>query len=196
MRTMAFKRSPEAAGQARRFVAAAVSAHLPAARARRGSPGGGRRGAPGDDTVPDETVLDDTVLDDTVLVASELVTNSVEHADDASVLWLRVRVSAAGVRLEVWDDGYAGIPHLRSGDNSFAEGGRGLQLVNELASRWGFWRSSGRTCCWAEITRGAPLQRTSGKPGIFGAGPVITGSAADIWHLACSSRPLSPARRG
>lgn len=133
MRMMAFKRSPDAVRDARRFVASSIRAHA----------------------TPDDTALGGTVLDDSVLVASELVTNSVEHAHDASGVWVRVLVGGGVVRLEVWDDGRAGIPHIRSGENDFAECGRGFQLVNELAWRWGFWRSPGRTCCWAEIAGSA-----------------------------------------
>jgi hypothetical protein len=59
-----------------------------------------------------------------------------------------VAISAAFVRIDVWDNGTTGIPHMRDTDDG-TEGGRGLHLVNQLARRWGFERSPGRTCCWA-----------------------------------------------
>ncbi len=31
------------------------------------------------------------------------------------------------------------------------EGGRGFQLVNEIAQRWGFLREPAGTCVWFEI---------------------------------------------
>lgn len=85
-----------------------------------------------------------------MLLASELVANSVLHAHDAHTVSIVVAISAAFVRIDVWDDGTTGIPHMRDTDDG-TEGGRGLHLVNQLARRWGFERSPGRTCCWAEI---------------------------------------------
>ena len=32
------------------------------------------------------------------------------------------------------------------------EGGRGFQLVNEIAQRWGFLRERAGTCVWFELT--------------------------------------------
>lgn len=125
--TKVFPRSPVAAGEARRFVTAALGKH--------------------------------PALDDALLVTSELVANSVLHAHDASSVWVEVCAGGACVRIDVWDDGSAGVPHLRDGADCGAEGGRGLQLINALAWRWGFWRSPGRTCCWAEIA--APCSECS-----------------------------------
>lgn len=98
---------------------------------------------------------------DAVLLASEFVTNSVLHAHDAQTVSVVIGVGAASVRIEVWDDGRTGIPHMRE-TCSDSEDGRGFQLVNELAWRWGFRREPGRTCCWAEIA--AP--RDSGRAGL------------------------------
>jgi anti-sigma regulatory factor (Ser/Thr protein kinase) len=98
--------------------------------------------------------------DDAVLLASEFVTNSVLHAHDAQTVAVVIGVSTDFVRIEVWDEGTTAVPHMReTGDGS--EDGRGFQLVNELAWRWGFLREPDRTCCWAEIA--AP--RASGKEG-------------------------------
>lgn len=94
-------------------------------------------------------------LDEALLITSELVTNSVLHASDASSVCVSVCCGGTCVRIDVWDDGSEGIPHMRDGDDGNAESGRGLQLVNLLAWRWGFSRSPGRSCCWAEIAASA-----------------------------------------
>jgi anti-sigma regulatory factor (Ser/Thr protein kinase) len=88
--------------------------------------------------------------DDTILLAAELIANSVVHALDATKITITVAVSTAFIRVDVHDDGALGIPHMRPSDPA-AEDGRGLQLVNQIAQRWGFTRGPGDSCCWAEI---------------------------------------------
>jgi len=40
----------------------------------------------------------------------------------------------------------------RTGANPMEdEGGRGFQLVNEIAQRWGFLREQAGTCVWFEL---------------------------------------------
>ncbi len=84
--------------------------------------------------------------DDLALIASELVANAVAYGDepidlhvlrDDSTLWIEVcdgdtnvdRVSPTAPRREV--------------------GGRGLQIVSELATAWGVRSCAGRKCVWA-----------------------------------------------
>lgn len=71
---------------------------------------------------------------DLVLGVSELVTNSVRHADGAT--WIRVRLTRqpSSVRVEVTDDGAGGGPTLREPHDG---GGRGLRIVRAIASSWG-----------------------------------------------------------
>jgi anti-sigma regulatory factor (Ser/Thr protein kinase) len=89
--------------------------------------------------------------DDAVLLTSELITNVLVHARDATVVTVIVTVAAALIRVDVHDDGQTGIPHWREAGDQ-AEDGRGFQIVNALAQRWGFTRNQGRTCCWFEVT--------------------------------------------
>jgi anti-sigma regulatory factor (Ser/Thr protein kinase) len=84
------------------------------------------------------------------LLAAELIANAVVHAGQGNAVSVAVAVNAACIRIEVSDSGQWGIPRRRSPGND-EECGRGLQLVNQLALRWGFTREPGRTCCWAEI---------------------------------------------
>jgi anti-sigma regulatory factor (Ser/Thr protein kinase) len=73
-----------------------------------------------------------------VLLTSEVVTNAVVHADPdalASELVVRLAVTDDVVRIEVHDDG-PGAPTVGDGaaDDEF---GRGMVLVEHLASAWG-----------------------------------------------------------
>lgn len=94
-------------------------------------------------------------LDDMVLVASETVANAITHtASGLEGGQVRVAVLAGdgGYRLEVADDGAAGgRPHVRVTDGTGAESGRGMRIVEALASRWGFRADGARTVVWAEF---------------------------------------------
>jgi anti-sigma regulatory factor (Ser/Thr protein kinase) len=83
-----------------------------------------------------------------LLLTSEVVTNAVVHARTG--LSLRLRLAPDMVRVEVDDEGMgaavltvAGVDDLR---------GRGLQIVDSLADRWGDeHRSNGRHRVWFEL---------------------------------------------
>jgi anti-sigma regulatory factor (Ser/Thr protein kinase) len=78
------------------------------------------------------------VLPDLQLLVSELVTNSVTHADfDAGQrIELRVRVEPDRVRVEVQDPGPGFTPKPRGSDDPL-DAGWGLYLVERIADRWG-----------------------------------------------------------
>ncbi len=100
---------------------------------------------------------------DAELLACELITNAIQHAADASAITVVVvRHGEQGqyVHVDVIDDGHTGLPHWREAGRS-DESGRGFQLVNEIAHRWGFVRENAGTCVWFEI---ASLDRGSGTP--------------------------------
>src|SRR3954468_20390750 len=93
----------------------------------------------------------DTLLTNVQLVVSELVTNSVRHADAPvdAVITVRAEVRGDILRLEVADRGDGGsiaprAPDLHDG------GGFGLRVVEVLSRRWGVSRGAG-TCVWAEL---------------------------------------------
>jgi anti-sigma regulatory factor (Ser/Thr protein kinase) len=98
-----------------------------------------------------EVIGQHPAADDVVLLASELVTNTLIHARDATAVTVTVAITAAFIRVEVHNDGRTGIPHWRDA-GSQSEDGRGFQIVNALAERWGFTREQDRTCCWFEVT--------------------------------------------
>jgi anti-sigma regulatory factor (Ser/Thr protein kinase) len=89
---------------------------------------------------------------DAELLTCELVTNVVQHATDAGWVTVAVMRRGAVVHVDVIDDGRSGLPHWREATGQ-DEGGRGFQLVNEIAQRWGFLREQAGTCVWFEIGR-------------------------------------------
>lgn len=87
---------------------------------------------------------------DAELLACELVTNAVQHAAGAGRMTVTVLRRGDVVHVDVIDDGRSGLPHWREATGQ-DEGGRGFQLVNEIARRWGFLREPAGTCVWFEI---------------------------------------------
>ncbi|WP_377270731.1 ATP-binding protein [Peterkaempfera sp. SMS 1(5)a] len=92
-----------------------------------------------------------------VLVVSELVTNAVVHTGCPAVLRLVFPVGAAdgpAVRVEVADASDA--PPERRPAEGEALGGRGLELVDCLCDRWGWYPDGSGKRVWCEIDREAP----------------------------------------
>jgi anti-sigma regulatory factor (Ser/Thr protein kinase) len=87
---------------------------------------------------------------DAELLTCELVTNTVQHAADACWVTVAVMRRGAVVHVDVIDGGRGVLPHWRSAAGQ-DEGGRGFQLVNEIAQRWGFLRERAGTCVWFEL---------------------------------------------
>lgn len=87
------------------------------------------------------------------LLVSELVSNSVRHSHASNgSIELVVCVAPSVLRVEVSDDGDGFEPPPSTDDH--AESGRGLEIVRELADRWG--RPTGlRTSVWFELDREA-----------------------------------------
>lgn len=95
----------------------------------------------------------DTVVDDLVTVVSETVANAITHTAsglEGGRVTVVLTAGEGGYRLEVGDDGAAGRrPHVK--DEVGAETGRGMRIVEALASRWGFRADGPRTVVWAEF---------------------------------------------
>ena len=90
----------------------------------------------------------DTPVDAAELLLSEVVTNAFVHA--GGVVKVHVRASPAGVRVEV-EDRSSHHP-VRRWFAATAGTGRGLQLLDELADRWGSHpRSDGGKVVWFEL---------------------------------------------
>lgn len=88
--------------------------------------------------------LDRDRLDTAVLLISELVTNAVLHG--TGEIRLTIHIQGDDARFSVRDEG-GGTPVVRPDPGP--DGGWGLRLVGELASRWGVLQ--GRTQVWFEL---------------------------------------------
>ena len=92
----------------------------------------------------------DSRREDVLLVVSELITNSVLHAQAAPELVLRRVPDPPCVLVEVRDPSPV-LPVEREADIG-ARGGRGMRLVSGLADKWGIeLRDAGKTI-WAEFS--------------------------------------------
>jgi anti-sigma regulatory factor (Ser/Thr protein kinase) len=89
--------------------------------------------------------------DDVLLIADELATNAVLHARSPFVV--RLKVDGVHLRLEVEDDSQQ-APQLGDSDGS-STSGRGLVLVDALATRWGWEGRRQGKLVWAEIATSA-----------------------------------------
>ena len=95
--------------------------------------------------------VDDAVLRDALLILSELVSNSVLHAGAEPGDGVRVSaaLTADRLRLEVGDGGHDGGV-VRRPPQAMVGGGFGLNLVEEIAERWGVTHAAG-TQVWVEL---------------------------------------------
>jgi serine/threonine-protein kinase RsbW len=87
-----------------------------------------------------------------ILLVSELFSNSVRYSQSPAA-GDTVTAQDGVVRVEISDRSGPGVPELSPASQD-AEGSRGLQLVPELAMRWGWRRHSGRTVTWFELSYG------------------------------------------
>jgi anti-sigma regulatory factor (Ser/Thr protein kinase) len=93
---------------------------------------------------------------DAELLVSELFGNSIRHSGSSGpgeTITVAVKTGTGVVRVEVTDRSGPGVPELNPAARD-AEGGRGLQLVADLAARWGWRRRGGRTVTWFELSLG------------------------------------------
>ncbi len=89
----------------------------------------------------------DEVVDTTLLLTSEVVTNAILHA--RSELDVIVVVEPPNVRVEVSDEEHR-LPEMREATDEETSG-RGLLLVEMLASTWGSRPREGGKCVWFEV---------------------------------------------
>ena len=90
------------------------------------------------------------VLDDVRIVVTELVTNSVRHAQLTQGDAVTVRIHLAErIRIEVANPGTAG-EIASNGGGPYVGGGLGLQLVERLCTAWGIARDRDTTV-WGEF---------------------------------------------
>jgi anti-sigma regulatory factor (Ser/Thr protein kinase) len=102
-----------------------------------------------------DELVEESLAFDVRLLVSELVTNSVRHAQigPEDSIELKVTVDDARVRVEVADRGPGFEPPQQDPTAEDArDSGWGLFFVTQLADRWGVDGAEGRV--WFEIERG------------------------------------------
>ncbi len=92
---------------------------------------------------------------DVALAVSELYANAVMHGPKGSRVLAGYCLWSAGARIVVCDGGGPTAPRVRR-EESLAEGGRGLQVIDALAARWGSFRLPGAQAVWCDF--GQPLR--------------------------------------
>jgi PAS domain S-box-containing protein len=116
------------------------------------------------------------------LLGSELVTNAVLHGHGR--IDLGVRLDAGTLRVEVGDA--SPLPPVRRDYGDEALTGRGLELVEVLASSWGVSPRDHGKVVWFQVPAGGPVGPPAGDPATAlaitpsGAGP----DGAPDWGLA------------
>jgi anti-sigma regulatory factor (Ser/Thr protein kinase) len=92
--------------------------------------------------------VDEDTRETALLLATELVTNAVEHGRGTA--YLDAAVDDRSIHLEVTDSS-TDVPRPNTDVGELDERGRGLLLIDALASRWGVrTRSDGKTV-WCEL---------------------------------------------
>jgi anti-sigma regulatory factor (Ser/Thr protein kinase) len=149
-----------------------------------------------------------TVVDDAILILSEFVTNALRHARALTSDTIRVYWSLSGdglLRIEVTDGGGTTRPVTKPYSMSVsAQAGRGLEIVDRLADRWGSQReeSGDEYTVWAELAvrarhagrRGRTRTGAVGRAGqSSGGGATITALPA---HPQTTPRPQNPSPGG
>jgi anti-sigma regulatory factor (Ser/Thr protein kinase) len=100
-------------------------------------------------------------LDDSLLVASELVTNAVQHSGCGDEQRLKVLVAHhdGNLMISVHDPGLSRNDVQPVETDRSDPGGRGLQIIEQLSVRWGSERPDGYRV-WAEL----PAHETGPRP--------------------------------
>ncbi|MER7537087.1 ATP-binding protein [Streptomyces sp. NPDC097704] len=97
---------------------------------------------------------DEPLAETLVLLISELVTNAVVHTGCPAVLRM-LFAAEGGVRVEVADTSdRPPQPRHAQGDDT---NGRGLELVDGLADRWGWQPEGAGKSIWCELDRVSPV---------------------------------------
>ncbi|MFI6455045.1 ATP-binding protein [Streptosporangium amethystogenes] len=95
--------------------------------------------------------------DDALLLLTELVTNSVRHSDSGRTSDGRVTIAVARhngtLHIDVIDAGSTRQhPQVYPGTAPDSGGGRGLWLVQQLSSAWGWYETPAGRVVWFQLT--------------------------------------------
>lgn len=118
------------------------------------------------------------VVETAQLLVSELATNAVMHAH--TEFEVRVQALEGRIRVQVSDARPRRRPVSRQ-PFTYAGTGRGLPIVEQLASRYGVQNGEGRKTVWCELWPGGPPPPTSGwEPVVPLSGPTISLTLLDM----------------
>jgi anti-sigma regulatory factor (Ser/Thr protein kinase) len=105
--------------------------------------------------------------DDAILLSSETATNAITHSDsgaEGGKFTLRVECTESWARVSVRDAGSSRLPcWCRAGRE--ASNGRGTELLDNLAARWGVLREMSGTTVWFELEPGTLVDQNFGGDG-------------------------------
>ncbi|HEX6468950.1 MAG TPA: ATP-binding protein [Streptosporangiaceae bacterium] len=94
------------------------------------------------------------LVDEAELLTTEVFANAIQHSASGrpgGKVAVSVATEGSAVRIEITDEGgAAGAPHVRA--DLYAEGGRGLYLLDALAGGWGFRTDRAGTTVWFRLT--------------------------------------------
>ncbi|GGQ75695.1 MULTISPECIES: ATP-binding protein [Kitasatospora] len=110
---------------------------------------------------------DSAVAETLVLVVSELVTNAVVHTGCPAVLRLLMPAgpdAPPGLRVEVADASCAAPAPRHAGADAEATNGRGLELVELLCERWGWYPDGSGKRVWCEIGPAVAVCERAAQP--------------------------------
>ena len=133
---------------------------------------------------------DEPLAETLILLVSELVTNAVVHTGCPAVVRLLLPPGVPGdasgtVRLEVIDSSDCPpTPRHADGDET---NGRGLELVDGLADRWGWNLESGGKSIWCEVDRCVPPESAAAAGYRAGAAVAASAGAAHAPSHAASA---------
>jgi anti-sigma regulatory factor (Ser/Thr protein kinase) len=93
------------------------------------------------------------VLDEAILLVSELATNAIEHTATANEGSFHVTIyqGDSSLLIAVTDDGSDDVPVPAHQAETFTETGRGLELVELIADRWGHCGDEHGRTVWFEL---------------------------------------------
>ncbi|MDH2428589.1 ATP-binding protein [Sphaerisporangium sp. TRM90804] len=95
-------------------------------------------------------------LDDVELLVGELVANAIKHSESGrkpdGMVRLRVYADTDTVHVDVTDEGSPGpLPQIPAQADPLSESGRGLWLVREMSTSWGWTQDAATRTVWFEI---------------------------------------------
>ncbi|MDP9865697.1 MULTISPECIES: ATP-binding protein [Streptosporangium] len=134
--------------------------------------------------------IDHDRLDDALLLVTELVTNSVRHSDSGrhpnGQVTVIVTNRAETIQVDVTDQGSAShTPHVHTDVDCDSGGMRGLWLVQQLASAWGWHDAPAGRVVWFRMAK-----QPSERPGPAAHGSSPAGPGAPIPGLPDHGTPV------